>query len=91
MIETVQIRATNLIDGLGGLDYTERLKKLNIPTQAYRRARGDMTDLRKHFHPYDNATLSLSFQPRNRIRREIAKGWNMRVASEFILFLWFLF
>ena len=66
MIENVQIRATKLVDGF---DYTKRLKKLDLPTLAYRRARGDMIELFKHFHAYDKATLPQSFQPRNRISR----------------------
>ena len=70
MIENVRIRTTKLVDGLGGLDYTKRLKKLDLPTLAYRRARGDMIELFKHFHAYDKATLPLSFQPRNRISRK---------------------
>ena len=70
MIVNVQIRATKLVDGLGGLDYTKRLKKLDLPTLPYRRARGDKIELFKHFHAYDKATLPLSFQPRNRISRK---------------------
>ena len=65
-----QIRDTKLVDGLGGLDYTERLRKLDLPSLTYRRARGDMIDLYKEFHPYDKTTLPLSFQPRNRICRK---------------------
>ena len=70
MIENVQIRATKLVDGLGKLDYPERLKKLELPTLAYRRARGDMIELYKHFHKYDKSTLPHTFQPRNRISRK---------------------
>ena len=36
MIENVQKQATKL-----ALDYPERLKKLDLPTLSYRRARGD--------------------------------------------------
>ena len=67
MIENVQIRATKLADGLSHLDYPERLRKLELPTLVYRRARGDMIQLYKHFHIYDKATLSLSFQPEDTI------------------------
>ena len=86
MIENVQIRATKLVDGHSWLDYTKRLNKLDLPTLAYRRARGDMIELFKHFHAYDKTTLPLSFQPRNRIsQNRIAKRWNTRVASELFL------
>ena len=36
-VENVQVRATKLVDGLGKLEYSERLKRLNIPTLAFRR------------------------------------------------------
>ena len=42
IIENVQIRATKLVDGLSELDYPERLRKLDLPTLVFRRARGDM-------------------------------------------------
>ena len=66
MIENVQIRATKLVDGIGDLDYPQRLKKLNLPTLAHRRARGDMIEMFKHFNIYYKVTLSTSFQPRER-------------------------
>jgi len=52
MLENVQIRATKLVDGYGYLDYSERLKRLNLPTLAYRRLRGDMIEVYKHFSKY---------------------------------------
>ena len=44
MIENVQIRATKLVDGLGKLKYKDRLTRLNLPTLAFRRIRGDMIE-----------------------------------------------
>ena len=69
-IENVQIRATKLVDGFSKLDYSERLRRLDIPTLVYRRARGDMIVIFKHFHSYDKSTLPDSFQPRKRISRK---------------------
>ncbi|XP_076034509.1 uncharacterized protein LOC143021108 [Oratosquilla oratoria] len=43
-IENVQRRATKLVPTLKNLSYEERLRKLKIPTLAYRRARGDMLE-----------------------------------------------
>lgn len=57
IIENVQIRATKLVDGLGNLEYHERLKRLNMQTLAYRRLRGDIIEIHKHFHRYDNSYL----------------------------------
>ena len=69
MIEKVQIRATKLIDGFGKLSYSERLGKLNLPTLAYRRLRGDMIETYKHFHSYDPTILPPSFIRRDRPSR----------------------
>ena len=60
-LENVQIRATKLVDGLGKLEYAERLKRLNFPTLAFRRLRGDIIEIYKHFHTYDKSTLSPTF------------------------------
>ena len=38
----IQKRATKLITELKDLSYTERLKKLKLPSLAHRRKRGDM-------------------------------------------------
>ena len=40
LIENVQKRATKTVPGLSGLSYEEHLRKLKLPTLAYRRARG---------------------------------------------------
>ena len=58
MLENVQKRATKLLDGLGNLEYAERLERLQVPSRAYRRRRDDMIELFKHFHTYDKGTLS---------------------------------
>ena len=42
LIENVQRRASKRVAGLSDLDYPNRLRKLNMPTLAYRRVRGDM-------------------------------------------------
>ena len=66
MLENVQIRATKLVDGFGNLEYPERLRRLNLPTLVYRRQRGDMIELYKHFTKYDKETISSSFRPKTR-------------------------
>ena len=69
MIENVQVRATKVVDGLGSLEYPERLQKLNLPTLVHRRERGAMIEIYKHFHVYAKDTLADSFQPRERSTR----------------------
>jgi hypothetical protein len=46
-IENVQRRATKLIPGYRDLSYEERLRKLKLPTLAFRRIRGDMIEAYK--------------------------------------------
>ena len=70
ILENVQRRATKLVDGFHHISYSERLKKLNLPSLVYRRARGDMIEIFKHFHSYDNCTLPEHFGPRNRPSRK---------------------
>ena len=69
-LENVQIRATKLVDGFGKLEYSERLKRLNLPTLVYRRRHGDMIELFKHFNMYDKSILAPTFQPRDRPSRQ---------------------
>ena len=52
-LENVQRRATRFIPSLKGLSYVDRLKRLNLPTLVYRRARGDMIETFKIFNKYD--------------------------------------
>jgi hypothetical protein len=56
-IESVQKRATKQIPGFNNLSYHERLKKLKLPTIAYRRIRGDMIDI----YYYSNVLFVLYF------------------------------
>ena len=49
-IEKVQRRATKTIPGFKDLEYNERLRKLDLPTLAYRRVRGDMIQVFKMLH-----------------------------------------
>jgi hypothetical protein len=46
-IESMQKRATKQIPGFNNLSYPERLKKLKLPTIAYRRIMGDMIETYK--------------------------------------------
>ena len=52
-IESVQRRATKYIPGYEELSYTERLKRLDLPTLHYRRLRGSMIEVYKMFNTYD--------------------------------------
>lgn len=50
MIEAVQQRATKQVPALKDLSYEDRLRRLKLPTLAYRRHRGDMIETYKTLH-----------------------------------------
>ena len=82
LLENVQIRATKLVDHFGGLDYSERLKRLNLPTLAFRRLRGDLIEMYKHFSKYDKDIVAESFQPKERVNRRHRFQIHERVAED---------
>ena len=56
-IEKVQKRATKMVKGFKSLPYTDRLKRLNLPTLKFRRIRGDMIEVFKILHGYYDENL----------------------------------
>ena len=46
--ETIQHRATKLVQSLREKSYVERVKALSLPSLYYRRARGDMIECYKY-------------------------------------------
>ena len=69
MIEAVQIRATKLVDGLKHLEYKERLERCKLTTLRFRRLRGDMIEVYKHFYFYDQNCIPPSFKRNTRPSR----------------------
>lgn len=64
-VENVQRRATKLVPQLKDLPYEERLKKLELPTLAYRRSRGDQIEAYKIItQKYDQDCTQGIFQMR---------------------------
>ena len=47
-IENVQRRATKLLPGMYNMDYEDRLKRLNLPSLAFRQTPGDMIETFKY-------------------------------------------
>ena len=72
MLENVQIRATKLVDGMKNKnkEYSARLKELDLPTLLHRRERGDMIQVWKHFHTYDQSTMPSNFKTSSRTNRK---------------------
>ena len=69
--------ATEMIEGMSYIDYGEKLKLLRLPSLSYRRARGEMIDVWKHYHVYDPNVISQTFQ-RARSRRKMYQIQRLR-------------
>ena len=73
-IEAVQRRATKCIPGYKHLSYDDRLKKLKLPTLAYRRLRGSMIEVYKILNVYDEDVI-----PHLNIRASTTRGHDQRI------------
>ena len=76
-IEAVQRRATKSIDALKGMSYEQRLRKLKLPTLAYRRLRGSMIEMFKIFNVYDD-----EIAPKFNIKQGITRGHNLKLYAK---------
>ena len=76
-IESVQRRATKYIPGFKDLSYPVRLKKLELPTLAYRRLRGSMIEVYKTFNTYDE-DVAQKFA----IRQTTTRGHNFKIFAK---------
>ena len=80
MIENVQRRCTRQLPYLKDLSYPERLKKLNLPTLAYKRLRGDMIETYKIIKGlYDKESASFLKMWTDIAQRDIGEGHGMRL------------
>jgi hypothetical protein len=68
-IEKVQRAATRLVAGVSKLQYSERLKMLNLFPQCYRRQRGDLITVRRILRGDFGEQLRSKFKLRNADRR----------------------
>ena len=88
MIESVQRRATKQLPGMKNLSYSERLKRLKLPSLHYRRVRGDMIELYKMLNgKYDREAapfikLWQEVTPRTGVRGNSKKIYPQRARTE---------
>ena len=80
IVEGVQRRATKLVPTLKKMNYEQRLKKLGIPTLAYRRKRGEMIEMFKILSGKYDEDLSRGLFTMHVDRR--TRGHNKKVFKE---------
>ena len=76
-MESVQRRATKYIPGFTNLSYCNRLKRLDLPTLAYKRLRGSMIEVYKIFHSYDEDVVQ-----KFTTKQTIARGHNYKISGK---------
>ena len=70
-VEKVQMRALEMIHGMEGKAYEEQLSSLKLTTLSYRRCRGMMIEMWKHFNIYEEGVITPSFQKAFSARRKL--------------------
>ena len=83
VIENVQRRATKQLPGMKNISYEERLQRLKLPTLAYRRTRGDMTEVYKLLHgKYDSDVSNIVKLHKDSDTREGTRGHSLKLFIE---------
>ena len=83
MLEKVQMRATSLVPELRELAYPERLAELGLTTLETRRVRGDLIEVFKIMHGYDNLERSQFFKLRREVHSYPTSGHNLCIYHKF--------
>ena len=82
-LESVQRKATKELPEMENLSYPDRLKKLKLPTLAYRRARGDMIETYKILNGlYDSEACTILKLNKNQGVRTSARGNPKKVVTQ---------
>ena len=79
-LEKVQKRAVNMVVGLKGRTYEEKLKEIGLMSLKQRRLRGDMIQIWKYIHgkcPMAHDMLGMSVDQHSRLTRHTGKPFNL--------------
>ena len=83
MLENVQKRATRIVPELYGLSYEQRLIELGLTTLWIRRRRGDLIEVFKIVHGFDNLDRSKKFKFKSEAHSYNTIGHNFHVLAKF--------
>ena len=83
MLENVQKRATRIVPELYGLSYEQRLIELGLTTLWIRRRRGDLIEVFKIVHGFDNLDRTKFFTFRSEVHSYNTIGHNLHIVGKF--------
>ena len=81
-LEKVQRRATKLVHDCKELEYEQRLAFLGLTTLEERRVRGDLIEVFKIMHGYDDLRREKFFILESEIHTHHTRGHNLKIASK---------
>ena len=81
LLERVQHRATRMVPGLAVLSYEDRLRKMDMPSLVYRRARGDAIEVYKYLHK-KYAVDCQDMLPEHRTDGAVTRGNSMKLKKQ---------
>ena len=79
LLEKVQIRAVNMISGLSGHTYEEKLRELNLQSLVDRRTRFDVIQVYKILHDHDKVNPETWFEFENRRNTRSSHYLNLKI------------
>ena len=79
LTEGVQRQATKMVPEIKDLEYEKRLKRMDLPSLRYSRARGDMTDTYKYTH--SKYTINEDLRVRN--EDSVARGHSLKLHKRY--------
>ena len=81
-LEKVQRRVTKLVHDCKELEYEQRLAFLGLTTLEERRVRGDLIEVFKIMHGYDDLRREKFFILESEIHTHHTRGHNLKIASK---------
>ena len=82
VLEKVQKRATRMVPELAGLSYEDRLRELGLTTLEERRRRGDLIEVFKIMHGFDNLDRSRFFKLKSEVHSYETSGHDLCIAHK---------
>ena len=83
ILEKVQKRATRIVPELHGLSYDQRLIELGLTSLVTRRRRGDLIEVFKIVHGFDDLERSKFFKFEWEVHSYNTRGHNFQIKSKF--------